>query len=76
MLTKIYVDNKEIDYLTINSKGRVVESGEKGADTFIGTMIKTDSVEVGKRVELTFNDSVYTKLNYRTVKIETLGRKT
>lgn len=62
---KIFIDNKEIDYIVISETGRIVETGEKNlitedgktepANTFSGTYVKLNSIRVGKPLTVCFN---------------------
>jgi hypothetical protein len=67
-MTKIDIDNKEIKYLIVNEKGRVIETGEE-FDTFQDTKVDLNSIEIGKRLKLTFNNKVWTQLNYKTINV-------
>jgi hypothetical protein len=67
-MTKIDIDNNEIKYLIVNEKGRVIETGEE-FDTFQDTKVDLNSIEIGKRLKLTFNNKVWTQLNYKTVNV-------
>jgi hypothetical protein len=67
-MTKIDIDNKEIKYLVVNEKGRVIETGEE-FDTFQDTKVDLNSIEIGKRLKLTFNNKVWTQLNYKTINV-------
>ena len=67
-MTKIEIQNKEIQYLIVNKKGRVIETGEE-FDTFQDTKVDLKSIEVGKRLRITFNNKVWTELNYKTISI-------
>ena len=71
---KISLKNKEINYFIVNERGRIVDTGEvaEEKDTFQDTFIDFKSLEVGEKVKLTFNRSVFTKLNYETTNIEIL----
>lgn len=71
---KIGLKNKEINYFIVNERGRILDTGESSEekDTFQDTFIDFKSLEVGEKVKLTFNRSVFTKLNYETVFIEVL----
>ena len=71
---KIGLKNKEINYFIVNERGRIVDTGEvaEEKDTFQDTFIDFKSLEVGEKVKLTFNRSVFTKLNYETTNIEIL----
>ncbi len=66
----IHLDSKEINYLVLDHRGRVIESGEKEIDSLFGALVDLNSVEYGKELSLTFNGDVYTELNYKTTKIE------
>lgn len=67
-MTKIDIDNKEIKYLIVNERGRVIETGEE-FDTFQDTKVDLNSIEIGKRLKLTFNNKVWTQLNYKTINV-------
>jgi hypothetical protein len=67
-MTKIDIENKEIQYLIVNEKGRVIETGEE-FDTFQDTKVDLNSIEIGKRLKLTFNNKVWTQLNYKTINV-------
>ena len=67
-MTKIDIANKEIKYLIVNEKGRVIETGEE-FDTFQDTKVDLNSIEIGKRLKLTFNNKVWTQLNYKTINV-------
>ena len=67
-VTKIDIDNKEIKYLIVNERGRVIETGEE-FDTFQDTKVDLKSIEVGKRLRITFNNKVWAQLNYKTISI-------
>ena len=70
---KILIDNNEIQYLIVNERGKVLESGEeKGLDTFQDTFVDLSSVKVGKEPRITFRrkKDVYTFLNYRVLRCE------
>ena len=71
---KIGLKNKEINYFIVNERGRIVDTGEvsEEKDTFQDTFIDFKSLEIGEKVKLTFNRSVFTKLNYETEFIEIL----
>ena len=71
---KIGLKNKEIGYFIVNERGRILETGESSEekDTFQDTFIDFKSLEIGEKVKLTFNRSVFTKLNYETEFIEIL----
>ena len=62
----IHIDNKEIDYIVINSEtGKIIETGEKNviteegktelANTFSGTYVKINSIKLGKPLLVCFN---------------------
>ena len=38
-------------------------------DTFQDTKVDLKSIEVGKRLRITFNNKVWTELNYKTISI-------
>lgn len=67
-MTKIDIDNNEIKYLIVNERGRVIETGEE-FDTFQDTKVDLNSIEIGKRLKLTFNNKVWTQLNYKTINV-------
>ena len=67
-MTKIEIQNSEIKYLIVNEKGRVIETGEE-FDTFQDTKVDLNSIEIGKRLKLTFNNKVWTQLNYKTINV-------
>lgn len=67
-MTKIDIDNNEIKYLIVNERGRVIETGEE-FDTFQDTKVDLNSIEIGKRLRLTFNNKVWTQLNYKTINV-------
>ena len=67
-MTKIDIDNNEIKYLIVNERGRVIETG-KEFDTFQDTKVDLNSIEIGKRLKLTFNNKVWTQLNYKTINV-------
>ena len=71
---KISLKSKEIVYFIVNERGKIVDTGEiqEEKDTFQDTFIDFKSLEVGEKVKLTFNRSVFTKLNYETTNIEIL----
>ena len=71
---KISLKSKEIGYFIVNERGKIVDTGEiqEEKDTFQDTFIDFKSLEVGEKVKLTFNRSVFTKLNYETVSVEVL----
>ena len=71
---KISLKNKEIGYFIVNERGKIVDTGEiqEEKDTFQDTFIDFKSLEVGKKVKLTFNRKVFTKLNYEVINIEIL----
>ena len=70
---KIEVDNKEIKFINVDSRGKVINTGEE-IDSFIGATFDLERLEVGKYPILTFNSKVNTKLAYKVIKIEKVGR--
>lgn len=69
-MKKIIIDNKEIQYLIVNERGNVLESGEEESlETFKGSKVILETVEVGKPLSLTFNGKKIVELNYKTVEI-------
>lgn len=72
---KVFVDNKDIKYMVINGHGRICETGEieEESDTFMDTFVDIKSLEVGKKLILTFNKINHTDLNYITTKIQILA---
>ena len=67
-MTKIDIDNKEIKYLIVNERGRVIETGEE-FDTFQDTKVDLSSIKLGRRLRITFNNKVWTELNYKVINI-------
>lgn len=79
---KVFIDSKELSYFIINPKGKIVETGEKiktvkqgitsyeCGDTFQDTYIDLKTIEVGVEPSISFNKKVFTKLNYKLLKIE------
>ncbi len=79
---KLYIDNKDISYITVNSRGRIVSTGEKikvvkdgittyeKGDTFNDTQMDLKSIKVGFQPSISFNKKIFTKLNYVITSIE------
>lgn len=67
-MTKIDIDNKEIKYLIVNERGRVIETGEE-FDTFQDTKVDLSSIKLGRRLRITFNNKVWTELNYKVINL-------
>lgn len=67
-MTKIDIDNNEIKYLIVNERGRVIETGEE-FDTFQDTKVDLSSIKLGRRLRITFNNKVWTELNYKVINI-------
>ena len=63
-MTKIEIQNSEIKYLIVNERGRVIETGEE-FDTFQDTKVDLSSIKLGRRLRITFNNKVWTELNYK-----------
>lgn len=84
--TKIFVDNKEIDFLQFNDKGRITANGdvEDTTKAWDSVFIDPSSVNVGECPKICFNkrenkkigkDPVWTQLNYPITKIEEIEIK-
>ena len=78
---KIFVDNKEINYLLINENGRVLETGEEeGFDTFSSALVDLKSIKIGGYLKLCFNPygkGKYCDLDFarKNNKVKTIDKK-
>lgn len=58
---KVIIDSKEIKYLIVEPTGRIIESGEKEGenDTFENSFVNMEKLEVGKKINISFNKGIY-----------------
>lgn len=70
---RILIDNKQIKFFDLNTRGKIIGTGDPERTTWDRVYIDLDKLEVGKPPSLTFNKleresqgllPVYTDLNY------------
>lgn len=75
---RIKLDNEEIKFFDLNTRGKIVKSGDHQPTTWDRVHVDLDNLEVGKPPRLTFNKSeresigkepVFTNLNYCVTEI-------
>lgn len=60
-MIKVLLDSKEIDYFLLADDGKIVESGDELPDTWEDTYVDVSTIEVGKKMKISYNFGIYTR---------------
>jgi len=63
MQQKIFVDSKEINFLVVNNKGKVINNGDDNFDTWEQTYVDLNSLKVGENLSISFNKGIHKRIS-------------
>lgn len=79
--TKIYLDDPKIKYFTVDNRDKIIDTGDTDKSIWDMTYVEMDKLKMNGNIFISFNKRqnerigklpVYTPLNCKIIKIETL----